>query len=218
MSVQQDPFAAAVNDAQAVNHLFGQMTVDAQFAVWRDGKTHAWFETDGLQDRIVVTTFSLNPLSATGMTKMIEKQNKSTFGDFARIVWPSLKKLGCNTPKDVDNKFVHVELVPQKPGSDWTVFKFLNVYNTEAECEAAYYAFKGQEAHSTPAALPPVSQVKVVNEAEKAAALQFLSHVVLQNKGDLLALDKALKTTPLVKDYFTVNSPEVLEILTPFGA
>jgi len=208
MSVQQDPFAAAVADAENVNHVFGQISVDAQFIVWTKGeRARAWVEGESVDNRMVQITFSLNPLDVMGMTKAIEKQVKSGFSDFTRVVWPSLQKLGCKHPGEINGKYVHAELVPQQKGSEWTTFKFLNVYETEADCIHAWEVLKGKDTAT-------VSQ----NDANRAAALQFLPSVVMMHKGDLVALEAALKSTPLVKDYFTVNSPEVQEILTPFGA
>lgn len=211
MSVQNnDPFAAAVADAESVNHLFGKMTAEAQFIVLRTGeKARAWIEGESIENRMVQITFRLNPLDVMGMTKAIEKQVKSGFSDFTRIVWPSLQKLGCKNPGEINDKYVHVEMVPQQKGSEWTTFKFLNVYETEGDCIKAWEVFKGKDAS------PAVSQT---NDANRLAALQFLSHVVLQNKDNAVALEAALKTTPLVKDFFTITSPEVIEILTPFGS
>ena len=230
MSTQlNDPFASAVADAESASHYFGKMGVDAQFVILRKGESkRIWTEGESTDGRTTEIIMRLDPIDAMGLTRHVERNMLSNSTEWSKIVWSVLKGMGYSTPKEIDGLWAHVELVPS--GRKWfnkegtevfgTTFKFIKVFKTQAECEIAYAAFSGNEAHSTSQATtrPTVSQPKQVNEAERAAALQFLSHVVLQNKSDLLALDKALKSTPLVKDYFTVNSPEVQEILTPFGA
>jgi hypothetical protein len=228
MSVQQDPFAAAVSDAESASHYFGKMGVDAQFVVLRKGQPKSiWQENESTEGRTTEIIMRLDPIDAMNMTRAVERNMLSNSTEWSKIVWSVLKGMGYSTPKEIDGLWAHVELVPS--GRKWnnkegqevigTTFRFIKVFRTQAECEIAYTAFSGNEAHSTAAQAattrPPVSQN---TDANRLAALQFLSHVVLQHRDNAVALDAALKSTPLVKDFFTINSPEVLEILTPFGS
>lgn len=230
MSVNNnDPFAAAAADAESASHYFGKMGVDAQFVVLRKGESkRIWQEGESTEGRTTEIIMRLDPIDAMNMTRAVERNMLSNSTEWSKIVWSVLKGMGYSTPKEIDGLWAHTELVPS--GRKWnnkegqevigTTFRFIKIFKTLAECEIAYTAFSGNEAHSTPAAQtvttrPTVSQN---TDANRLAALQFLSHVVLQHKDNAVALDAALKSTPLVKDYFTINSPEVLEILTPFGA
>lgn len=228
MSRTLDPMASAVADAESASHYFGKIGIDAQFVVLKKGQPKSiWNEGESTEGRTTEIIIRLDPIDAMGQSRAVERNMLSNSTEWSKIVWATLKGMGFATLRDIDGLWAHVEMVPS--GRKWfnkdgqevfgTTFKFVKVFKTLAECEIAYTAMTGVEAH-TPAAQaattrPPVSQT---NDANRLAALQFLSHVVLQHKDNAVALDQALKTTPLVKDFFTINSPEVLEILTPFGS
>ncbi len=217
-----DPMAAAIQDAESASHYFGRMQVDAQFVVLRKGQPKSvWSEGMDTDGRTTEVTFRLNPLDVTGLTKMVERQVISNSGEWSRIVWPSLRDLGVKQLREIEGQWAHVEMVPS--GRKWigkdgneviaTTFKFIKLFTLETDCVKAWENLAGNEAHtpaSNGAAAPAVSQN---NDAEKAAAMQFLPHIVAANKHDLNALTNALASMSPINKYFTVKSPEVIALL-----
>ena len=222
MSVQTlDPMAAAVSDAESASHYFGRLQVDAQFVVLKKGQAkQVWSEgmdTDGRTTEVIIR---LNPLDVTGLTRMVERNVLSNSGEWSRIVWATLRDLGVKQLREIEGKWAHVEMVPS--GRKWTnregaevigtTFKFVGLYDLESDCVKAWEDFAGgTQAHSA----PPQAQATqpAANDAEKAAAAQFLPHIVNANKHDLTALANALASMAPINKYFTVTSPEVVSLL-----
>ena len=217
MTTVLDPMAAAVSDAESASHYFGRLQVDAQFVVLKKGQSkQVWSEgmdTDGRTTEVIIR---LNPLDVTGMTRMVERNVLSNSGEWSRIVWASLRDLGVKQLRDIDNQWAHVSMVPS--GRKWTnkegaevigtTFKFVKLFGLESDCVKAWEDLQGgTQAHSQPAAQP------AVNDAEKAAAAQFLPHIVGANKHDLNALANALASMAPINKYFDINSPEVVSLL-----
>lgn len=97
-----------------------------------------------------------------------------------------------------------------------TTFKFLQVFADEAACRAA----KGGNGAGTPAPAP--QQAPAGGDARRATALKFLKPYVenacRQSRGDV---DKARELlTPMIAnqkllaEFFTVDSPEVIDLMT----
>jgi hypothetical protein len=215
-----DPMAAAVSDAESASHYFGKVEVSAQFVVLKKGQSKTvWFEGMDTDGRTTEITFRLNPLDVTGLTRMTERSATSNSGEWSRIVWPSLRDLGIKELRHVNGKFAHIEMVSS--GREWknkdgetvkgTTFRFIGLYDLESDCVKAWEQLAGTEAHT-----PHTNgngAVSQVNEAEKAAAAGFLPHIVNANKGDLTALANALSSMSPLNKYFTVDSPEVQQLL-----
>ena len=93
-----------------------------------------------------------------------------------------------------------------------TTFKFVGLYDLESDCVKAWESFQGvTEAHSAP---PQAQAVQpAINEAEKAAASQFLRLIVDANRNDHAALANALASMSPINKYFTISSPEVVALL-----
>lgn len=97
-------------------------------------------------------------------------------------------------------------------------YKFLECYDTEEACRAAYLAAGGQPAATVNA---PVADP---SEAEKQTAAAFLK-VIVQNAVAGRKLDEAkpavaqaLTQYPTVSKFFTVDSPETLDLIAQFAA
>ena len=213
-----DPMAAAVSDAESASHYFGRLQVDAQFVVLKKGQSkQVWQEGMDTDGRTTEVTIRLNPLDVTGLTRMVERNVLSNSGEWSRVVWPSLRDLGVKALRDIEGQWAHVEMVlsgrkwTNKEGAEvlGTTFKFIKLFGLESDCVKAWEALQGGEAHS-PQAQPSNAPV---NDAEKAAAMQFLPHIVAANKHDLTALANALASMSPLNKYFTVQSPEVLALL-----
>jgi hypothetical protein len=95
--------------------------------------------------------------------------------------------------------------------------KFIAVYDNEAGATAAWENEYGESAQAhtpssngtTPA--PTVSQPS--NEAGRATALQFLPALVKMANGNRDVLAQTIATMPQIAPYFTVDSPEIVELL-----
>lgn len=219
-----DPLTAAVSDAENAGQYFGKIDCEGQYVVLKKGeKKRAWLDGESTEGRTTQVTLRLNPLDCTGMTNFIERQVLSNSQEFSRTVWPSLRELGAKDLAFLRGKWAKVSMV--KNGRKWnnqngeevegTTFKFLAVYNTEAEAITAWEAqFGGNVAH-TPSSNGTNGNgaPSPVNDAEKAAAAQFLPHIVSANKNDLDKLAAMLASMSPINKYFTVDSPEVQVLL-----
>lgn len=217
-----DPMAAAVQDAESASQYFGKLEVDAQFVVLKKGQRKTvWVEGTDTDGRTTEVSIRLNPLDITGLTRMVERSVISNSGEWSRIVWPSLRDLGCKSLRDAHGKWAHVEMVksgrtwPGKPdenGNRPTVegntFKFIALYNTEAEANAAWESqFGTVEAHTSTPQAQPVQTSTITKEQ----AMVFLPVMVSANRDNLDKLAKVLQGD--LGGHFTVDSPEVVALL-----
>jgi hypothetical protein len=93
-----------------------------------------------------------------------------------------------------------------------TTFKFLEVYGSEEAAEkAAFELYSGGNGSEPEADTKP-------NNAERETALKFLPGLVAMSRGDTVQLATMLAQQPLIAKYFTVQSPEVQELLVMEGA
>lgn len=222
-----DPFASAVEAGNRPDAFFGKMEVSAQYVQLVKGRGKLpWTESDSLDQRRTEINLLLNPLDCTGLTRNIERSVIAESREWSKVVWASLRDLGVKNPRDINGKWAHVELVPS--GRKWTnkegeevqgtTFKFVAIFDTEAECTAAWEAMTGkaQEAHTpdTDESVPwSDNPPAAVSDAERNAALQFLPHIVNANKDDLTKLATALASMSPLNKFFTVASPEVQALL-----
>jgi hypothetical protein len=224
MSTVLDALDDAVAAAESAGQYFGKLEVSGQFVILRKGeRKRVWLEGESTDGRVSEVTLRLNPHDITGLTKMVERQCLANDGEWTRIVWPSLRDLGFKSLRDINGQWGHVALVKSgetyvaKKGArmgetiEKTTFKFLGVWELESDLIKAWEAVNGSQPASngtTPA--PTVSQS---NDAEKAAAMGFLPHIVAANKNDLTKLSEVLASMSPINKYFTVNSPEVQQLL-----
>ena len=228
MSTVLDPFDAATEAGNRPDAFFGRMEVDAQFVVLKKGeRKRAWVEGDDTDGRSTEVALRLNPLDVTGLTRMIERNVLAESREWSATVWASLRDLGVKNVREISGKWAHVELV--KSGRSWknrdgedvqgTTFKFISLFDSETDCIAAWEnAFGGsgsqsRDTGSAPGVDSAPTSTPQPSEAEKAVALQFLPALVKMANGDLALLTNTLATTEMVKNYFTIDSPEVQALL-----
>lgn len=220
-----DPMEAAVADAESASHYFGRMMVDAKFVILKKGQSKQdWIEGMDTDGRTTEIGLKLNPLDVTGMTRMVERQVISNSGEWSRIVWPSLRDLGVKALREIEGQWAHVEMVASgrkytnKEGQEViaTTMKFIKLFTLESDCVKAWEELSGSDAanqaHSA-GGNGSNGAVSQPNDAEKAAAMSFLPHIVAANKHDLTALANALASMSPLNKYFTVESPEVVALL-----
>jgi hypothetical protein len=208
----------AINNAvEPSKHFFGLNTIDVwpcalvkgQGKVPFDDAVHA-----NSQKRHAIN-ICITPLPSSGLTYNTERETIAESADWAKYVLPSIHLLGL-TPEQINNRYVQVELVKSgtytKNGEvkDLTMPRYVAVYNSEAECEAAANAMFGKSSPATPAAAPAPAPT---NGITRETALKFLPGLLASAGGDLDKASAILSTHNLLKDHFTINSPEVVDIL-----
>jgi hypothetical protein len=227
-----DPFDAATEAGDRKPVYYGRMEVTASFIAMIKGQApQAFNEHQHDPDtRRTQVHLILNPIDAMGLTQLLERKLIAEFGAWPKIVWPSLRDLGLKNVRDLNGKWAKVEIV--KTGRTYqsnrgdtqeeTTFKFLALYNTAADATAAYVADGGRVAapaddesavdmsHGAGAA-PSTNGAN--GNAERDTALQFLKVLVKQSGGDKGKLSASIAQMPMIGKFFTVDSPEVVEIM-----
>jgi hypothetical protein len=221
-----DPLADAVEAAERGNFYYGQVQVSGSYVVLMKGAGKQTFieGTHELKDRRTEVTFTLNPIEQSGLTQLITRSMIAESPEFSRQVWPSLRDgCGITALRDLDNKFVKVELV--KNGRTWndkksgelregTTFKFHAVFVDQAACLMAYEADGNTPRTSTPAdAAMAVDMTPSADNSEKEAMWAFMQTLIKQANGDKNTLASMLVGMPMITKYYTVDSPEVTPLL-----
>lgn len=236
------PFDVAMNPPKLPNEWYGQMSVNAWFCalVKGTGKV-AWDpnvtdpNTGQPMRRYTCIELKLTPMTDQADLNPVERNMLAEFGEWTDIVLPSLKDLGITSLQALNNAWVRAEMVPtgrtytnsNGETRDATTFKFLSVYAGEEACRNAYIAARG----SGPAYASSPSATNTMNTAptngngngnrEREVAEEFLKPYVQnawrKSGGDL---DKArgelaqmIAGQALLAKYFTVDSPEVMDLL-----
>jgi len=231
-----DPYAAAMAAKPRPPVFWGSLMTDAQFVVLEKGIGRLPFDPaqHPAERRVTAIDLSLLPITEMNLNSPIERNAIAEFGEWIKIILPSLKDLGVEL-RDLNNKFVKVKMVPtgRKYTNDAgeereaTTFKFLKVFADENECVADYLS--GEEEAPEPQPEPaqaatPVEQPQPTSgnghDPEKETARKFLEVLVdnaVNGQTDLKVildtLQGSLDSTPFVGKYFAANTPEVLELV-----
>jgi hypothetical protein len=230
MSVTHDPFAVATQAGEQTFAYYGQVEASAEFVVLKKGIGKAPFDDaeHDVKDRRTEVTIELTPIEESGLEYVVTRSVLAESRQWSTIVWPSLKDLGLKYAGDLNGKWAKAELV--KTGRTWTrntgeiaeetTLRFLALYGSEAECIAAYHAERGGSDHDDGGASDVHSSAANGNgsgvtngQAERETALQFLKVLVQQAKGDRGALAQSIANMPMIAKHFTVDSPEVQELV-----
>lgn len=231
MSISNDPFQTAVETAERSGHYYGQISVGASFVVLIKGVGKATYieGNHDLKDRRTEVSMALSPLDEMNMSNLVQRSMLSESAEWSRIVWPSLRDgCGLNQLRDLDNKYVKVELV--KNGRTWndkktgelregTTFKFLAVYSNKQACVDAYFADGGTDRSDSasddgnPAGAVNMTPAAGIINPELETAKAFLPALVKQAAGNKSALETMLNGMPMIAKYFNVNSPEVVALM-----
>ena len=222
-----DPFEAASKAAPLPTEYYGQVEVDAWFCVLVKGEGRVPFDPQqhSIDQRRTAIDMAIIPLAASGMNYPLERRMLAESKEWRNIVWPSLKALGFNSLREVNGAWVKVKLVPtgrkyiNSAGEEKeaTTFKFLAVYDSEEECEAAYLGTSATEEDEPSAPEAQPADNSQANDGERATALQFAQIIVQQAlaafPNDLNAaktrVTQEFAKMPIVSKYFTVDSPEI---------
>lgn len=228
-----DAFDAAANAQMPVFHgtFYGKAEIVANFVILEKGVGQVPFDPNVHAEKDKRTSIKLAVFLLPEMAVRfdLERSMLAESKAWIEITWASLKALGLTNPRDVYNRYVEVTLAPT--GRKWTdawgeheetVLKFTALYPNEDECLKAFLASKNG---GTPAASSNGSQAATQTVAtpptdERAVALQFANTLVInavKGKTDINEITKAvqaaLAANPVVSKYFTVNSPEIMQMI-----
>lgn len=218
-----DPWAAAAEAKAPPSFTYGQIAIDTWPCVLVKGAGKVPFnELEHSEDaRRTVLEISVMPLAASHSRFTPERSVIAESPEWYRTIWPSLKVLGLNNPKDAVDKWCKMEQVStgrkyrNAAGEEReaTTFKFLALYDSEAACEAAYYAESGNHAdgadipdiENEPLPLDPTPAATAVDPGQ-ATARAFVEALAKQHHGDLAAIGVAVAGIPSISKYYPPNS------------
>lgn len=214
-----DPFDAATEAGERTGILWGKLDVSAQFVVLVKGSRGVVYDPNihSQDERRTELHILVNPLDQTKLTKMVERKMLAESREWNGIVWPSARGLGLSNARELHGKWAKVELV--KTGRKWTTkdgeeventtFKFLALYASETECVKAFYV----DRKANPVEESEPVEAHSPQTDERATSAQFLPVLVKQAGGDRAKLAQMIASMSPLNKYFTVDSPEVLELL-----
>lgn len=184
------------------------------------------------------------PLAEHNLRFDLKRQMLAEFGEWVEITLPSLKALGVGSLQGVNGAWARVEMVKSREYTNAagetksaTAMKFVKLFDSEEKCRADFQASRGN-GHSAAAAPANAGTSASVpgngsnggngngNNTERATAQAFLKALTAnawRSSGkDLVKaqelLGPILAGQPLVNKYFTVQSPEVMDLLAQEAA
>lgn len=211
---------------------WGQLTVEAWFCVLEKGIGKKPFDPTlhAASDRrtairVTVTTLPEHKLKNPDVYREYIAEEWGKIKPWNQITLPSFRELGLES-RTATGKWVCIELVPEGrtfvsaltgETKESTTIRLAAVYPDEAACRAAFYAERGQE----PTASQPTSPQFNNNgnnggahlNPEQAVAYKFLQVLVRNANGDLNKLAQQIAGNPVLAKYYTIESPEVLQLL-----
>ncbi len=237
MMTTVDPWDVASTATVAPRSYYGQLRLDMWFCVLQKGVGKVPFD-DGQHspdDRRTSVDIHLIPIAEQNVAFELKREPIAESREWAGIVLPSLQQAAVDAgmisdPKEIDLRkmngaWVKAEFVGtgrKYRGRDGTerestTFKFLAVYADEAACRAAYAADTGRPLDDDDAfdAHPAAGGG---NAKERETALQFVKVLVQQHKGDRAVVAEQIAAIPMLSKWFTIDSPEVVQLLQEAAA
>lgn len=226
VAVADDPWAVADAAKPREFEYYGQVKADCWFGFFpgSGGKPIPFDPQQHPTDkRVTMIDIQIIPISEQNVSFDI-RQNYTDFSlDWTKITLPSIKALGLDGIRSMNNRFARVTQVDgkrekkdasgNKTGEFYKTFKFLEVYSDQASCKAAYSG--NAPAHTEQEATP-----KDAVEAEMNTALQFAKVIVVNKKRELgiyedtcKAVTEAIAGMPMINKYFTGQSPEIIDMI-----
>lgn len=218
--VESDPFERAMTDEPS--YFGGKVSVDAWECVLMKGQGKVPFDPQnhkGMRTSTVIE-FTVEPLDPT--RQLVQRDMLNWTPDFKSVVRPSLEiiaeKVGqirgkqpgqFNPLREINGLFVVGEFVPRPdndPGETWTTLKFMDVFQTEPECQTAYDVLMERE----PA---PVTAPVSVNDPQRVAMAAFLPALWNQAQKQEDAFLQLIQANPMLASHFDINSPEVQNLI-----
>jgi hypothetical protein len=233
----QDVWDMADHAKEPEYQFFGKVIFDIPWkAILEKGVGKRLFDpaTDNADKAVLVIDAQIIPIPEQNITKEVKFSKLANSHEWAGILLPSIKSLGFNSIRDINNHYIRCAMVDSRQkrvdengnptGEFWKTWKFVEVFADEAACRAAY---AGNGNGHTPAATEqqtdaaPASQPDTTSPDFQTAAKFYPIFVQGACKGKTAADFETVKTeiatkfagSPIVSKYFTVETPEVLNMI-----
>ncbi len=214
--IDQDVWDSVDNAELAPSTYFGKVNFDIFYCVLRKGEGAILFDptVHKPEDRRTQIKIMITPLTTSRAQYLTERRALAESADWVKVTLASIKSLGLSSARELENKWVHYVMEPtgrtytNKDGIEKsnTMPKFLAVYDSEEAAEAARAARYNKEEDTPSTDTAPTN-------GERDVALKFLPGLVQIAGKDKAKVAGILASQPLVNKYFTVDSPEVAELL-----
>lgn len=203
--------------------LFGQMTIDAYFAVLQKGVGKVPFNPieHSADKRVTAISMTLFPayIVEGRNAYSVDRQMIAESKEWASIVKPSLQAIGVSL-KGLQGRYVAAEMVAtgrrytNKSGEEKvnTTFKFTALFPDSKTCIAAAEAFFSRGGSTVPASAFP-APASSASDAEKKTAALFLPALWKQSGQDLTKMATLLAGNPLTSKHFDISSSEVVAVI-----
>lgn len=230
-----DPWDSAeqAKEPQYSNIVWGQCEAKSWWCVLEKGVGKVEFDPQvhSPDQRRTAIDIVVRPLDDMGLAFDLVRSMIAESREWASIVLPSIRDLGIS-PKQLNGSWVKVQTVPltDKAGNtvtytdsngivkEKTTLKFLAIFDNENACRADYLANSGKAPQNTQYVTP--SNGNDAANKERETALKFLKvyvENVMRSEQDIVAARNKLATMiaqqPLISKYFTVDSPEVMDMM-----
>lgn len=230
--VAPSPWDVVNNPPEQTQEYYGEITLNAWFCMLASGQGKLPYDEKTLDAktgkpvrRYTAIDLAITPIVESGLTFEVTRTMLAEFGEWKDTVWPSLRDLGVLDAATINGKFAKIAMIPtgrkytDKTGveREASSIQFLALYDSRDACVAAWKsAFGG----SAPAASAPTNGNGA--NTEQATALKFASAYVknaARKAGkDLVKMREILEVElakqPVISKYFTVDSPEIVEMMT----
>ena len=224
-----DPFAAADNPQVRPAEFFGKLEVDAWFCalVKRQGKVPFDGTMHPIDQRRTAVDLHVIPLADHKLNYPLSRGVIAESAEWTKIVWPSLRDLGIASLRELKDTERWCKVTTESTGRTYqsngttkeaTTFRFLALYASEAECQAAFSASRngnGEDWLDAPVQAAPVNGSNGTAHAEqreRETALAF-ARILVKQSHSIPEVGERFAQYPLVSRFFSVDSPEISEMI-----
>lgn len=226
-----DPWDSAENAKEHVfsNIIWGQAEAQSWYCVLEKGVGKVLFDPQNHSpdQRRTAIDIIIHPLPEMNLAFDLTRNMIAESHEWASIVLPSLRDLEIS-PKHLNGSWVKVQTIPLTDRAGYTVtytdangivkekttLKFLSIFKDEAECRADYEKGRSGNVQAQPA------QETNENANERNTAWTFLKIFVRDTCKDQKSLENIrtdlankIASQPLISKYFTIDSPEVIQLI-----
>ena len=236
-----DPFDDAMTNEP--DFFYGSVSVEAWQGFFEKGVGAVPYDEHAHgpdRKHYLIIHFEFVPVDPT--RKIFSVNTVKWAAEFNKVLRPSLEVVSdqlagikglivgqFNPLRAVSGMYVRCERVPRpdnKENETWTTMKFQKVYPNEAACVAAWEADSGKELGGSPAAglpfmpedpgadLPYHADEVGATDPVRASMAAFLPALWAQAAGDTIKMAGLLSDNPMIGQHFTVESPEVAEVMS----
>lgn len=220
-----DPFAAADNPAIRPADYFGKLEVDAWFCALVKGQGKVPFDgtMHPIDQRRTAVDLHVIPLADHKLNYPLSRGVIAESNEWTKIVWSSLRDLGVASLRELKDTERWCRVTTESTGRTYqsngatkeaTTFRFLALYASEAECQAAFIASRngsdGDDWLDAPVQAPPVNGH--AEQRERETALAF-ARILVKQSHSVPEVGERFAQYPLVSRFFTVDSPEIAQMI-----